>query len=253
MRLFDNAFSPYAYKVRAVLYEKGVDFEQRALRTAAEREELRRRNPRDEVPALEDGDTIVYDSTVICEYLEEKYPLPPLMPADPVARARCRTLESMSDGELDAIVFVLGLLVPNADLQARIPDALPRAGDALRLQHARLERELGGDFLVGALSLADVAVYPHLRGANFLGYPVADDHPRLQAWMQRMGQRPSIRRATREMAESFRQFQTDPEPFFSRQRVHWRNDRLEWAIRCGMGRWLLDEIDAGRAFFSPMG
>ena len=71
MQLFDNAFSPYAFKVRAVLYEKGVAFEKHALRTAAEREELRRRNPRDEVPALEDGEAVIYDSTVICEYLQE--------------------------------------------------------------------------------------------------------------------------------------------------------------------------------------
>src|SRR5436190_22115730 len=101
MKLFDNAFSPYAFKVRAVLYEKGVPFEQHALRTAAEREELRRRNPRDDVPALEDGDTVVYDSTVICEYLEEKHPSPRLLPAEPAARPRRRPLAVIADDALE--------------------------------------------------------------------------------------------------------------------------------------------------------
>src|SRR5678815_3624988 len=71
MRLYDNAFSPYAFKVRACLYEKGIAFEHHDLRASADHADLRRVNPRGEVPALEDGATVLYDSKVICEYLEE--------------------------------------------------------------------------------------------------------------------------------------------------------------------------------------
>jgi glutathione S-transferase len=185
MTLFDNAFSPFAYKVRVALYEKGVEFEKRALRTAAEREELRRRNPRDEVPALQDGEAVIYDSTVICEYLEDRYPSPRLLPVDPVERARCRALELVSDTQLDACLFVMGLVKPSRDLQSRVPDALSQAGVTLAKHHANLERELaGGDYFVGGeLSLADIAIYPHLRSAVFLGYPVGERCPGLQAWM----------------------------------------------------------------------
>ena len=70
--------------------------------------------------------------------------------------------------------------------------------------------------------------------------------------MTRMSARVSIRQATREMAQAFQEFRTDPAPFFSRDRVHWRNDRLECGVRCGLGRWLLDELDTGRAFFSSV-
>ena len=253
LRLFDNAFSPFAFKVRAALYEKGVPFEQHALRTAAEREELRRRNPRDEVPALEDGDTVVYDSTVICEYLEEKHPSPRLLPAEPAERARCRALELIADTQLDGCLFVMGLVKSSEELQRRFPEALVRAAATLAKHHANLERELAGrDHFAGELSLADIAVYPHLRSAAFLGSRIGDEHPGLQAWMERMSTRPSIRRATREMAQAFQEFRTDADPFFSRSRIHWRDHRVEWGVRFGLGRWLLDELDAGRAFFSPV-
>jgi glutathione S-transferase len=253
MRLFDNAFSPFAYKVRVALYEKAIAFEKHALRTAAERDELRRRNPRDEVPALQDGETVLYDSTVICEYLEEKCPAPPLMPTDPAKRARCRALELIADTQLDGCLYIMGIARLNRSLQARVPDAPARAAEMLKKHHANFERELaGGDYFVDAFSLADIAVYPHLRSAVFLGYPVSDEFPKLQAWLTRVSERPSIRQATREMAQAFQEFQTDPHPFFARDRVHWRSDRLEAAVRCGLGPWLLDELDAGRAFFSPV-
>src|SRR5438093_2237928 len=101
MRLYDNAFSPYAFKVRACLYEKGIPFEHQELRHSRDHEELRRVNPRGEVPALSDAEALLYDSKVICEYLEERFPAPPLLPADPARRARARQLELIADTQLD--------------------------------------------------------------------------------------------------------------------------------------------------------
>ena len=67
MMLFDNPLSPYSFKVRACLYEKGLEFEKREISTHSQRDELLALNPRGEVPALRDGDTVVVDSRVICE------------------------------------------------------------------------------------------------------------------------------------------------------------------------------------------
>jgi glutathione S-transferase len=252
MKLFDNAFSPYAFKVRACLYEKGIPVDAPGLRTAAERAELRRLNPRDEVPTLVDGDAVISDSTVICEYIEDQYPSPPLMPRDPALRARCRGIEGLADGDLDGCLYVLGILHAGEGLVDRFSSAVTRAGAMLREHHARLDAELGDrEYFLGDLSLADLAVYPHLRGGQYLGIAVGDDRPRLKAWMERMKGRPAIRRALREMAQAFEQFRTDPDPFFARGRVHWRAERLEWAVRFGLGPWILDEVAAGRAFFSP--
>ena len=77
MDLYDNPFSPYAFKVRAALYEKGIAHEKREIRTHADREVLLRVNPRGEVPALVDDGAAICDSKVICAYLEERHPARP--------------------------------------------------------------------------------------------------------------------------------------------------------------------------------
>src|SRR6266581_3887249 len=81
LTLYDDVFSPYARKVRIALYEKDVPFERvRALHGDCNRTDFLHVNPRAEVPALVDGDFSLYDSTVICEYLEDRYPDPTLYP-----------------------------------------------------------------------------------------------------------------------------------------------------------------------------
>ncbi len=72
---FDDVFSPYARKVRIALYEKGVPFERvRAMHGDCDRTDFVHVNPRAEVPALIDGDAAIFDSTIICEYIEQRYP-----------------------------------------------------------------------------------------------------------------------------------------------------------------------------------
>ena len=72
MKLYDNAFSPYAFKVRAALFERGIAFEKHEIRTQADRATLLALNPRGEVPALVDGDTVICDSKVICGWSDSR-------------------------------------------------------------------------------------------------------------------------------------------------------------------------------------
>src|SRR5712691_6781356 len=98
LTLYDDVFSPYARKVRIALYEKGVPFERvRALHGDCNRTDFLHVNPRAEVPAPVDGDFSLYDSTVICEYLEDRYPEPSLYPADARLRAKCRLVEDLAE------------------------------------------------------------------------------------------------------------------------------------------------------------
>src|SRR5512132_1011672 len=98
LTLYDDVFSPYARKVRIALYEKGVPFERvRALHGDCNRTDFLHVNPRAEVPALVDGEFSLYDSTIICEYLEDRHPEPPIYPRDPRLRAECRLLEDLAD------------------------------------------------------------------------------------------------------------------------------------------------------------
>jgi glutathione S-transferase len=254
MELYDNPFSPYAFKVRATLYEKQVPFELHVLRHRHQRDELLAVNPRGEVPALRDDDTVVYDSSVMCEYIEEKWPEPPLLPADPGERARCRLLERLADGPLDGCGIVAGMMkIFRPELAEKHPEVLARAEVQLQGLYARLDRELGErEFLCGAFSRADIAAAPHLLASAFIGYPVGDDLPRVKAWVERVQARPSIARATAEMLEAFEWSRTDSDPIFETDRLHFRDHRLEWTVRLGLGGWLLDEIAADRVFFSDV-
>jgi glutathione S-transferase len=253
MDLYDNPFSPYAFKVRAVLYEKDIAHEKCEIRSQADRAVLLRVNPRGEVPALVDDGAVICDSKVICAYLDERYPEPALCPRDLALRARCRYLELYSDTDVDACVFGLGIIkLSRPELVAQVPDALARSEEALERHYARLERELAGrDWFLGEFSLVDIALTPHLRSAAFMGHPPGEKHPGLAAWLARGAARPSLKRAMRELAEGYAASQ-QPDSIFDSKRLHWRGDRIEFALRVGLGPWLGDELAAGRAFLSPI-
>ena len=89
LRLYWMSGSPFAWRVHLVLEEKGLPYES-VLLTASKGElktpEHLARSPRGKVPALEDDGVTLWESTAIVEYLEERYPTPPLLPGDPAAR-----------------------------------------------------------------------------------------------------------------------------------------------------------------------
>lgn len=253
MDLYDNPFSPYAFKVRAALYEKGIAHEKREIRTHADRALLLRVNPRGEVPAIVDAGAAISDSKVICAYLEERHPDPALYPRDLALRARCRYLELKSDNEIDACVFVLGILkLTRPELLEQHPAALSGTEEALVRHYDWLERELAGrESFLGEFSIADIALTPHLRSAAFMGHPPGEKHPALAAWLARGAARPALKRAMRELAEGYAASQ-QPDSLFDAARLHWRSDRIEFALRVGLGKWLDDELAHGRAFLSPI-
>ena len=80
---------------------------------------------------------------------------------------------------------------------------------------------------------------------------VRPETPGLSAWLGRVLERPSVAQAVREMAAGYAA-SNEPDSLFDTNRLHWRNDRIEAALRCGLGRWLLDELDVDRAFLPPV-
>jgi glutathione S-transferase len=254
MKLYDNAGSPYAFKVRGVLYEKGLAVEHHEIRSEAQREELLLVSPRGEVPALVDGDTVVYDSTIICEYLEERHPAPPTLPADPAARARARAIERVADTQLDPPVIVVAVLkLFRPEVGEQHPEALAAAAQVLAAHWANLDAQLGsGDWLAGPFSRADIAVAAHVAAATFMGHGPTQATPRFAAWATRAAERPSIKRAIDDALAAYRESLENPEPFFNSKRLHWRDARIEWLVRTGLGPWLLAELAGGKAFFSPV-
>jgi glutathione S-transferase len=244
MKLYDNAFSPFARKVRLVLDHKGLSYEAVDGLSPAGHAALAAVNPRVEVPALQDGDLVVVNSSDIVAYLDHRYPTPAVWPADPALRVQARAWERRADAELDAILHDMsygGIGFPEAP-----PAGLVEAGrEALEAMYADLEQALDGkEFICGELSIADLALFPHMTAVRFLGVPIESARfPRLLTWYKRM-RALDICRADLARAQSFLEkvMPSIPRP----ERIVWRGDRIEWLLARGYHEWFAGEIRAGR-------
>jgi hypothetical protein len=85
----------------------------------------------------------------------------------------------------------------------------------------------------------------------YLGQPVPDGCMRLRSWLDRMRRRSSVERDAREALAAWERAGASSDSFFRADRIHWRGERVEWALRLGLGTWLAGEVAAGRAYFSP--
>lgn len=92
--LYTDENSPYSHMVRIVLAEKGINFDTIEVSNGNIPEDLKDLNPYNEVPTLVDRDLVLYDAQVIMEYLDERFPHPPLMPVDPVLRGQNRLMRN---------------------------------------------------------------------------------------------------------------------------------------------------------------
>lgn len=90
MVLYSGTTCPFSHRCRFVLFEKGMDFEIRDVDLYNKPEDISVMNPYGQVPILVERDLILYESNIINEYIDERFPHPQLMPADPVMRARAR-------------------------------------------------------------------------------------------------------------------------------------------------------------------
>jgi len=200
MKLWSGVLSPFSAKVRIALAEKKLDYEtllvpwSRKTLWGPKPREFLAVSPRGLVPVLIDGDVTVHDSTVICEYLEDRYPEPPLLPRGAAARARCRQLEDEADFAMSQEVTPLVQeLFTKSDDSARDMARVGAASDALARRYETLEKELARrDHLCGAFSVADIATFMVVGFASNFGVAPADGHPNLRAWVDRVRARPTV-------------------------------------------------------------
>src|SRR5438876_7833276 len=90
MQLYSGTTCPFSHRCRFVLYEKGMDFQVIDVDLYNKPEDIAVMNPYNRLPVLVERDLILYESNIINEYIDERFPHPQLMPADPVIRARAR-------------------------------------------------------------------------------------------------------------------------------------------------------------------
>lgn len=214
--LYAGPLSLFSRKISIALGEKGMDFTEELVPFTQERgyqpthPVVLANSPKRQVPVLIDDDLILFDLTVILEYLEEAYPAVPLYPREPKARARCRLLELTADEIL--FVPVRDLLYrtepPHADpaVQARREETALQSEERIRRQFGELERRLGDQaFFCGDLSVADIGLFMTTFWAQRLAGPGLVDFPRLQAWYLRLLDRPAFARAAVQIAAADRE------------------------------------------------
>jgi glutathione S-transferase len=144
--LYEHPLSPYVQKVKIALGEKGVAFESRMpdILAGSDAEQFLRINPRLEVPTLVDGDHAIFDSTIILEYVEERWPEPALLPAAPAERARARMIEEVCDTYYEAINWAIMEIRAFGRATGESADRLlARANEQTAGVQAWLSRQLG--------------------------------------------------------------------------------------------------------------
>ncbi len=208
MKLYSGPLSLFTAKVRIALDEKALAYERvevgwsLARRYEPHHPEVVALNPKRQVPVLVDGDVVVYDSTIVLEYLEDRYPEPPLYPRDAIARARCRQLEAAADEILFPSIWDLIESVFYAASDGRRDTArAARAREALARRYDALDKELAGrEYLCGAFGVADIGTFIMVNAAATLGAAPGEAHARVRDWLARTRARPAVRREAEEMA-----------------------------------------------------
>ncbi len=196
LKLYQFPNSGNSRIVRIVLAEKGLPFERvhiDVMKGDQNTPEFRRLNPLGRVPVLIDGETVLYESWVINEYLEERFPEPPLMPPDPAGRARVRLLIHYFETAFapNAGVLILESLLKKPPARDESKILACRAAAAKHLEH--LESTVGDrDFLAGAFSLADASYTPAMGALGKCGVDLEPHFPRLAAWLSRVQARASF-------------------------------------------------------------
>ena len=198
MKLYVGPLSLFSGKARIALAEKGLEPDlvfvgwSREARYEPHHPDVVALNPQRQVPVLVEGDVVVYDSTQIFEYLEDRHPEPALYPRDVGARARCRRLEAAADEIWFGHVWDLIEQRFYGD-QASDRELLERATSGLQGLYRELEKDLVGcDFLVGDFSVADISTFIQVHTAGVLGVPVPAECSGVETWRQRVSERPSV-------------------------------------------------------------
>jgi RNA polymerase-associated protein len=180
LTLYDAARCPYCARARITLAEKDVEYEAIEIDLSDRPAWIYEKNATGRVPVIEEDAWLLPESAVIMEYLEERYPEPPLLAADPADRALARLWIFRHDD----------FTRPYYAVRRKEDGALP----AFMTQLTQLDGALAARPWLGGseYGLADIAYVPWvLRARDMLGVPL-DRHPALAAWLERLLERPAV-------------------------------------------------------------
>jgi len=189
MVLYSGTTCPFSQRCRFVLFEKGMDFEIRDVDLYNKPEDISIMNPYGQVPILVERDLILYESNIINEYIDERFPHPQLMPADPVMRARARLFLFNFEREL----FVHVQQLERRDHSKDSSKLMERARQQIRDRLTQLtpifvknKFMLGEDF-----SMLDVAIAPLLWRLDHYAIEMPKTAAPLMKYAERIFSRPA--------------------------------------------------------------
>jgi glutathione S-transferase len=192
VRLIGSFISPYVRKVLVCLDLKGIAYEIDPIIPFFGDAEFERLSPVRRIPVLIDDEVELADSTAICEYLEDRYPSPPLLPKLAAERARARWLEEFADTRMGEVFiwrlfnqlvinpFVWGEETDQEILRRALEEEIPSVLDYLETQVP------AEGFLFGPIGVADIAIASFFRNAAFARFAIDDQRwPRTAAHVRR--------------------------------------------------------------------
>ena len=258
LTLYEHPLSSYAMKAKIALMEKGLEFRAivpEGMMSGSTGGAFLDASPRAEIPTLVDGDFSIFDSTIILEYLEDKWPNPPLLPALPAGRARVRMIEDVMDtlyepnnwglGEVLRFKRASGSLANNLVAHSRT--------NVSKLQ-GWLERQLNGQpwFNGANFGWGDVAVAPYLSRSAVSGHPPQEGSA-LADWLARVSKRPSVAKAVEQMKLVIANM-PDLASMLAQGQINrqYRDHRLEWMIAGGGIEIVKEGIEKGTIRFSRL-
>ena len=194
--LYHDVPSSNSDRVKIALAEKGLAWDGVTVSLAKKdqkRPEHLRRNPYGKIPVIDDDGKILFESCIINEYLDEKYPNPPLMPKDPFLRGRGRILVDYALNYLHEPYWMLRGEMLKKESE-RNPAVMDEKRRTLRKLLEYLEEALGDKrYFLGDLSLTDIAVIPRFLRMETYGAMPAPTLPKLSQWLERMKERSSVK------------------------------------------------------------
>jgi RNA polymerase-associated protein len=183
MTLYSGTTCPFSQRCRIVLYEKGMDFQIVDVDLFNKPEDLAVMNPYNQVPVLVERDLILYESNIINEYIDDRFPHPQLMPADPVMRARARLFLYRFENEMFCHIHSIEKNQKAADKGRQvIRDALTQISPVF----AKQKFMLGDEF-----TMLDVAIAPLLWRLDHYDIQLPKQAAPLMKYAERLFSRPA--------------------------------------------------------------
>lgn len=205
MKLYTVPLSNFGNKSVIVAYEKGLKLEVVPPPGDIKSPEYLAINPLGKIPALQVNGMVISESEVINEYLEDKFPSPPLLPKEPEARACVRGFTRHHDLYLDPPMRALFFQM---DPKTRNAEVVKQSLAELDKQLDYLESRIGSPWAAGqSFTLADCALAPSIWyvGKIAPAFGAGDPflkRPKLKAWFEHVQQRPSVKRALEEQGQA---------------------------------------------------